>query len=51
MLREGYWDSMGRRMKEERINNTKASLKQRIEVLERKMALLDADHRQLELDV
>ena len=55
MNRERYWDYMGRRMKEERINDTKASLKQRIEVLERKMTLFnetdEIDSRQLELDV
>jgi len=51
MQRESYWDYMGRRMTEERIKYTKDSLEKRIEELERKMALLDADHRQLELDV
>ena len=51
MQREGYWDYMGRRMKEEQINDTKDFLEKRIEELKRKMSLLDADHRQLELDV
>ena len=51
MNREPYWDYMGRRMKEERIIYTKDSLEKRIGELERKVSLLDADHRQLELDV
>ena len=51
MQREGYWDYMGRRMKEERINDTKDSLEKRIEELERKVALLDGGSRQLELEV
>jgi prefoldin subunit 5 len=38
-------------MTEERIKYTKDSLEKRIEELERKMALLADDHRQLELDV
>ena len=56
MNREGYWDYMGRRMKEERIINTKDSLEKRVGELERKIALLDetdneTDSRQLELEV
>ena len=55
MPREGYWDYMGRRMTEDRIKYTivtKDSLEQRIEALEREMALLkETDSRQLELDV
>jgi hypothetical protein len=51
MQREGYWDYMGRRVTEERIKYTKDSLEKRIEELERKVALLADDHRQLELDV
>ena len=51
MQRESYWDYMGRRMKEERINDTKDSLEKRIEELERRVALLDGGPRQLELDI
>ena len=51
MQRESYWDYMGRRMKEERINDTKDSLEKRIDELERKVSLLDGSSRQLELDV
>jgi hypothetical protein len=51
MQRESYWDYMGRRMKEERINDTKDSLEKRIEELERKVSLLDGSPRQLELEV
>ena len=52
MNREPYWDYMGRRMKEEQINDTKNSLEKRIEVLERKVPLLNETNlRQLELDI
>ena len=49
--REGYWDYMGRRSREERAEYTKDSLEKRVEDLERKVALLGGDPRQLEMDV
>ena len=52
MNREPYWDYMGRRMKEEQINDIKNSLEKRIGVLEREVALLNkTNSRQLELDI
>ena len=51
MQRESYWDYMGRRSREERAEYTKDSLEKRVEDLERKVALLCGDPRQLEMDV
>jgi len=61
MQRESYWDYMGRQMREERnsiyekysfqLNSTERELIRRVEELEKKVALLGGDSRQLELDV
>lgn len=59
MQREGYWDYMGRRMREERnymygkisLTSMERELLSRVEELERKVSLLGGDPKQLELDV
>ena len=56
MQRDGYWDYMGRRMREDRfkirnVTSAETKLLLRIEELNHKVAILGGDPRQLELDV
>jgi hypothetical protein len=63
MQREGYWDYMGRCLREDRektrssyVQHKKTDIKniyfiRRIEELEHKVSLLGGDPRQLELDI
>ena len=63
MQREGYWDYMGRCLREDRektrssyVQHKKTDIKniyfiRRIEELEHKVGLLGGDPRQLELDI
>ena len=59
MQRESHWDYMGRRMREERnymygkvgLTSMERELLSRVEELERKVAALGSNPKQLEMDV